>query len=120
MSGQLYMPEILGPGVALLDFDNDGDLDVFLVQGQMLGRGKTIADALFPPRGSEPPRGRLFRNDLQVSADGTRRIHFTDVTEQSGINARGTARQDPETPGIQPGNASRARRPAACSLRAKN
>jgi hypothetical protein len=89
MSGQLYMPEILGPGVALLDFDNDGDLDVFLVQGQMLGRGKTIADALFPPRGSEPPRGRLFRNDLQVSADGTRRIHFTDVTEQSGINARG-------------------------------
>jgi hypothetical protein len=28
MSGQMYIAEIMGPGVALLDFDNDGDLAI--------------------------------------------------------------------------------------------
>ena len=31
-TGQYYMPEQMGAGVALFDYDNDGDLDVFLVQ----------------------------------------------------------------------------------------
>src|SRR5207244_9053906 len=31
-------------------------------------------------------KDRLFRNDLVVNPDGTRTIHFTDVTEQAGIN----------------------------------
>ena len=32
-TGQYYMAEQMGAGVALFDYDNDGDLDVFLVQG---------------------------------------------------------------------------------------
>ena len=86
MSGEYYSAEIMGPGGALLDFDNDGDLDVYLVQGRMLGPGKTLDDALFgPPSGASPPGDRLYRNDLQVHADGTRTLRFTDVTEGSGL-----------------------------------
>ena len=87
MSGDLTMPEILGPGVALFDYDNDGDLDVFVVQGQMLGAGKTLAQARFPPRMPLPLTARLYRNDLDTHADGTRTLRFTDVTDQSGIGA---------------------------------
>jgi hypothetical protein len=36
MTGKFYLPEITGSGAALFDFDNDGDLDVFLVQGNVL------------------------------------------------------------------------------------
>ena len=86
-SGAFYYPEILPPGVALLDYDNDGDLDVYLAQGQMLGSGKSLNLAFVPPHGSSPLRGRLYRNDLRVRADGTRVLHFTDVTDTSGINA---------------------------------
>ena len=88
MAGDFYFPEMLPGGVALLDYDNDGDLDVFFVQGQMLGVGKTLSDAIIPPA-SVPLKGRLFRNDLIVNPDGTRTLHFTDVTEQSGIDAHG-------------------------------
>lgn len=88
MSGQRYIAEIMGPGVALFDYDGDGDLDVFFVQGQMLDAGRTAA-APFPPRGRGPLEGRLYRNDLIVNPDGSRRLHFTDVTAQSGIVARG-------------------------------
>src|SRR5262245_3491361 len=74
MSGKLYMPEVLAPGVALFDYDNDGDLDVFLVQsGALPGFG--IRDSGFEDRGSN---SRLFRNDLSVGADGTRTLRFTD------------------------------------------
>src|SRR4029079_18227679 len=51
MSGARYYAEHMGPGVALFDYDNDGDLDVFIPQGQMLGTGKKIEQATFPPKG---------------------------------------------------------------------
>jgi hypothetical protein len=86
MAGDFYFPEMLGGGVALFDYDNDGDLDIYFAQGQMLGSGKTADQAIIPPR-SSPLRGRLYRNDLTIQADGTRTLHFTDVTEQSGIKA---------------------------------
>ena len=86
MSGKFFLPEIMGPGVGLLDYDNDGDLDVYFPQGRMLGH-KSPDQALLPaPAGALG--GRLYRNDLIVQADGSRTLRFTDVTEQSGIVAR--------------------------------
>jgi hypothetical protein len=86
MSGEYYYPEIMAPGVGLLDYDNDDDLDVYVVQGHMLGPGKTVADALVKPSG--PLRDRLFRNDTTDGPDGTRVLRFTDVTEASGLDIR--------------------------------
>jgi hypothetical protein len=63
-----YLPEVMGSGVAWLDYDRDGRLDLFLVQG-----------GLFPPdptADSTTPAGRLYRN----RGDGT----FADVTPETG------------------------------------
>ena len=89
MCGQHYYYEMMGPGVALFDYDNDGDLDVLLLQGCMLAPGKTWADAWFPPTGSGPLRARLYRNDTVIHSNGDRTLKFTDVTEESGLDARG-------------------------------
>ncbi len=84
MSGEFYFPEMTGQGGAFFDYDNDGDLDVYVIQGNMLGPGKTFKDALFPPRDPNP-RDRLFRNDLTVNNKGKRTIRFVDVTDKSGL-----------------------------------
>ena len=69
-SEQRFLPEILGSGGLFLDFDNDGWLDVFLVDGG------SIADAPVAGRA----RHRLYRN----RGNGT----FEDLTATSGIRHR--------------------------------
>ncbi len=66
-----WFPEIMGGGVALFDYDGDGDLDVYLVQSGRLDLQE----------GEEQPTNRLFRNE----GDGT----FTDQTEESGLGDDG-------------------------------
>jgi hypothetical protein len=88
MAGGFYFPEVIPPGVALFDYDGDGDLDVFVPQGQMVGK-QPLSQALYPPQG--PLKSRLYRNDLAVHADGTRTLRFTDVTASSGIVVHGYA-----------------------------
>src|ERR1043166_8325547 len=53
MTGKLFLPEVMGSGAALFDFDNDGDLDIFLVQGSVLEAGRQPNQTLFPWRGAE-------------------------------------------------------------------
>jgi hypothetical protein len=69
-SDQRLLPEILGPGGLFLDFDGDGWLDVFLVDGG------SLADAAV----ARQARHRLYRN----RGNGT----FEDVTAASGIRRR--------------------------------
>src|SRR5678815_1573566 len=72
MTGKFYLPEITGSGAALFDFDNDGDLDVFLVQGNVLEPNTKPNVTLF---------GKLFRNDLIPS----KTLSFTDVTQKLSL-----------------------------------
>jgi hypothetical protein len=73
-----YLPESMGAGVAIFDYDNDGWLDLFFVNGAKL------QDPM--PRGSSPDKSdprywnRLYHNNR----DGT----FTDITEKAGLQGR--------------------------------
>ena len=73
MTGALYMPETVGAGGALLDFDGDGDLDVYLAQG-----------GAFTPGNVGGGGGALFRNLLREEGA----LRFVEVAG-SGIEARG-------------------------------
>jgi enediyne biosynthesis protein E4 len=86
-TGHFYYPEILPPGVGLLDYDNDGDLDVYVAQGRVLAAAGNSQGPAPARHASSPETGRLFRNDLQKAADGSPVLRFTDVTEPSGITA---------------------------------
>ena len=70
-SAEKYLPETTGAGCAFLDYDNDGWMDIYLVNS-----GK--CDFYDP---SPPLRNALYRNNR----DGT----FTDVTEKAGVTGGG-------------------------------
>jgi hypothetical protein len=74
-----YLPETMGAGVALFDYDNDGRLDIFLVNGA------PIEDPT--PKGAIPRKtGPEYWNRLyHQKADGT----FEDVTEKAGLQGAG-------------------------------
>lgn len=65
-SGEKFYPETMGSGCALFDYDNDGDLDIYLLQGAPLpGWDK-----------EKPLYNKLYRNDGDS---------WTDVTAGSGL-----------------------------------
>jgi len=81
-TGEMFLPEIMGSGAALIDYDNDGDLDLYLVQGAP--RPETGKPVVPLPNGWKPGN-RLFRNNLIPSG----KLSFTDVTEQAGVGHSG-------------------------------
>src|SRR4051812_44081109 len=66
-----YLVEEMGCGVALIDYDNDGWLDIFLVNGSTFEPGVS----------THRPASYLFHNN----GDGT----FTDVTRKAGLTCSG-------------------------------
>jgi hypothetical protein len=80
-TGKYFLSEMIGSGIALFDYDSDGDLDVFLVQGATSGAVPARGRAGDPSR----PTSRLFRNDLTIAPDGRRTPQFTDVTSAAGV-----------------------------------
>jgi hypothetical protein len=65
--GKKYLPETMGPGVAFIDYDNDGWPDIFLVNGMD-----------WPGHGGKHSTPKLYHNNH----DGT----FTDVTHKAGLD----------------------------------
>jgi hypothetical protein len=74
-----YLMETMTGGVAIFDYDQDGWMDVFFVNGAKLK--DPHPDAEIPDKSSSEFWNRLFRNNH----DGT----FTDVTEKAGLQGRG-------------------------------
>lgn len=65
--GAMYLPETMGPGCAFLDYDNDGWLDILIVNGQDWPGHKRQRSTL-----------KLYRNNRNGS--------FTDVTKAAGLD----------------------------------
>ena len=78
-TSQKYLPETMGGGVALLDYDADGRLDIFFTNGAQL------SDPM--PKGARPDKRdpRFWNRLYRQKADGA----FEDVTERAGLRGEG-------------------------------
>jgi enediyne biosynthesis protein E4 len=74
-----YLIETMGSGVALFDFDNDGRLDIFLVNGAALD--DPTPKGTIPQKTGPKQWNRLYHQKV----DGT----FEDVTEKAGLQGTG-------------------------------
>jgi len=77
-TSQKYLPESMGGGVAMLDYDNDGWLDLFFVNGAKLL--DPMPPGALPDKSDPRYWNRLYKNNR----NGT----FTDVTEKAGLQGR--------------------------------
>ncbi|WP_018615159.1 VCBS repeat-containing protein [Segetibacter koreensis] len=71
---------------AFFDYDNDGDLDMYLVVNQIV---KGDNPAVYRPKltkGEHPSTGRLYRNDWNASL---KHPLFTNVTKEAGVTIEG-------------------------------
>ena len=70
-SGERYIMETVASGLALFDYDNDGDIDIYFLNGEPLKGSKFDV----------PPKNALYRNEGNWK--------FTDVTEQAHVGDTG-------------------------------
>jgi hypothetical protein len=71
-SGRRYIVETIASGLALFDYNGDGLIDIYFLNGRPL-----------PGSNAAPSRNALYRNDGNW--------HFTDVTDQAGVGGTGYA-----------------------------
>lgn len=94
-SSRRYLLETMGSGAALFDYDNDGRLDLFLVNGAPFG--DYVRPGTIPTKSGPEYWDRLYHQ----RADGT----FEDVTEKAGLQGHlygmGVAVGDYDNDGFQ-------------------
>lgn len=79
LAPEKHLPETMGAGGAVFDADEDGDLDLYLLQGGPMRLPGATPGTFVEPTGPLPS-ARLFANDG--------RGHFSDVSERSGDAAQ--------------------------------
>lgn len=81
--GRYLAPQIFGSGVGLLDYDGDGDLDIYLAQGGLLSPEENLTET---PLTQDLPDA-LFRQDVFVTDNGAVHRRFVDVGAAAGLAA---------------------------------